>query len=312
MARIFLRLNRIPESEATCKDALDRGFSPTTIRLLLFTLGAMRSDEALMKQQMTSLFGRPDEYLADAWDADLASYSGRLAKAKDLYRRAASLADQRNFKERAASYFLAALATDVSAGNCQQIFNYTDKALSMSRFRYAVISSADLLSRCGKADKAELLMEELQKQYPRDTAINEIRLPIVQASIEFERRNFRKAIDLLQPVIRYERAGVFSVWRLHEHAIAFRAMTLRGRAYLGLGDGKAAIAEFEKVLNNRGLDPLSIDYPLAHVYLARAAKLVGDPAKSRKAYQDFLALWKDADPGIPILKEAMAEYQKLK
>jgi tetratricopeptide (TPR) repeat protein len=125
-------------------------------------------------------------------------------------------------------------------------------------------------------------------------------IPIIQASTELERRNFQNAIDLLQPVIRYERA------------VEFRAMTLRGRAYLGLSDGKAAMAEFEKILNNRGLAPLSIYYPLAHVYLARAARLAGDTSRSKKAYQDFLALWKDADPDIPILKEARAEYEKLK
>ena len=89
-------------------------------------------------------------------------------------------------------------------------------------------------------------------------------------------------------------------------------MFLRGQAYLGLGDGKAASAEFQKILDHRGLAPLDIRYPMAYLYLGRSAKMEGALAKSRKVYEDFLALWKDADPDIPILKGAHAEYEKLK
>jgi serine/threonine protein kinase len=87
---------------------------------------------------------------------------------------------------------------------------------------------------------------------------------------------------------------------------------LRGQACLGLGDGKSAAPEFQKIVDNRGLSPQDIYYPLAYLNLGRAANLEGDIPKSRKVYQDFLALWKDADPDIPILKEAKAEYEKLK
>jgi len=89
-------------------------------------------------------------------------------------------------------------------------------------------------------------------------------------------------------------------------------MFLSGQAYLGLGDGRAASAEFQKILDHRGLAPLDIRYPIAYLYLGRSARLEGDLAKSRKAYEDFLALWKDADHDIPILKEAIIEYEKLK
>jgi len=118
--------------------------------------------------------------------------------------------------------------------------------------------------------------------------------------MELHRGNHDKAIQILMPVLPYERAA------------GFNAMFLRGQAYLGLGDGKSVAAEFQKIVNNRGLDSLSIFYPLAYLNLGRAARLEGDMAKSRKAYQDFFALWKDADPDIPILKEAKAEYEMLK
>jgi eukaryotic-like serine/threonine-protein kinase len=115
------------------------------------------------------------------------------------------------------------------------------------------------------------------------------------------RGNHQRALDLTDPVVvSYERAGGVSLWYV------------RGRAHLGLGKGKEAAAEFQKILDHRTLNWSSIYHPLAHLYLGRAAKLMDDLPASRKAYQDFLALWKDADPDIPILREAKAEYEKLK
>ena len=156
---------------------------------------------------------------------------------------------------------------------------------------------------CGRIDQAELLAEEWKKTIrPRDTVDNKIGFPIAQALIQLQRKQFDKAIQILQPVLQYERAV----------AAGFNAMFLRGQAYLGLGDGKAASAEFQRILDHRGLAPLDIRYPLAYLYLGRSARLEGDLAKSRKAYRDFLDLWEDADPDIPILKKAKAEYETLK
>lgn len=118
--------------------------------------------------------------------------------------------------------------------------------------------------------------------------------------MELRRGHFGKAVQILMPVLPYERAA------------GFDAMFLRGQAYLGLGDGKSAAVEFEKIVNNRGLDSLSVFYPLAYLNLGRAAKLLGDIPRSRKAYQDFFALWNDADPDLPVCIEAKAEYEKLR
>ena len=159
------------------------------------------------------------------------------------------------------------------------------------------------MSLCGRIDQAESLAEEWKKTIrPRDTVANKISFPIAQALIQLQRKQYDKAIQMLRPVLQFERAV----------AAGFNGMFLRGQAYLALGDGKAASAEFQKILDHRGLAPLDIRYPMAYLYLGRSASLEGDLAKSRKAYEDFLALWKDADPDIPILKEAKAEYETLK
>jgi predicted Zn-dependent protease len=130
--------------------------------------------------------------------------------------------------------------------------------------------------------------------------INAIWLPAIRAAIEIRRHNPAQAIQFLQSASRYDRAGAY--WPEY----------LRGQAYLAQGAGAEATAEFQKILDRRGLAPTSVLYPLAHLGLARAASLTGEVAKSRKAYQDFLALWKDADADLPILLEAKKEYERLK
>jgi predicted Zn-dependent protease len=127
-----------------------------------------------------------------------------------------------------------------------------------------------------------------------------IMLPVIQAALEIQRGKPTQAIQLLEAPKPYERATQF--WPAY----------LRGQAYLKLHRGTEAAAEFQRILDHRGEGPLSLIYPLAHLGLARASARSGDTAKSRKAYQDFLALWKDADPEMPILRESKSEYAKLK
>jgi predicted Zn-dependent protease len=144
------------------------------------------------------------------------------------------------------------------------------------------------------------MIDEITKEHPKDTLINSLWVPVIRASIQFNRGNPAEAVQLFEPTRRYEAAAEF--WPQY----------LRGLSYLKLKSGNEAVAEFQKILDNRGQAPLSVLYPLAHLGLARAAALTGDTAKSRKAYQDFLALWKDADSDITVLQEARQEYEKVK
>jgi len=130
--------------------------------------------------------------------------------------------------------------------------------------------------------------------------LNTVWLPLMKAQLELNRGNGAAAIGLLEPARRYEVHGDF--WPQY----------VRGMAYLKLKNGTQAAAEFQTIISHRGWYPLSPLYPLAHVGLARAAALNGDAPSARRAYQDFLALWKDADPSIPILVSARQEYDKLK
>ncbi len=140
----------------------------------------------------------------------------------------------------------------------------------------------------------------LVKRYPKATLLNKVFLPLIQAHAEMYRGNAAQTIQLLETTRPYEGAALFQV------------AYLRGQADLSQQKGAEAAAEFQKILDHRGWQPTSPLYPLAHLGQARAAALSGDTAKARKAYQDFFALWKDADPDIPILQEARQEYEKLK
>lgn len=146
-------------------------------------------------------------------------------------------------------------------------------------------------------NQARLLVDETIKLYPDDTVINAIWVPIIRAAIELQRGNASQTIELLQPVSRYESAAEY--WPQY----------LRGSSYVKLGRGAEAAAEFQKILDNRGQGSLSPLYPMAYLGLARAWAAAGDQSRSRKASDDFFALWKDADPDVRVLIEAKKEYE---
>ena len=160
--------------------------------------------------------------------------------------------------------------------------------------------SAIALSLCGDIGAAQSLVDELTKRYPKDTLINSLWLPAIHAAIELNRNNPAQTVQLLEATRRFEPAAEF--WPQY----------LRGQAYLRQQKGTEAAAEFQKILDHRGEAPLSALYPLAHLGLARAAAFTGDTAKARTSYQNFLALWKDANPEIAILLDSKREYDKLK
>ncbi len=161
--------------------------------------------------------------------------------------------------------------------------------------------AALVLARAGQAPRAQAIAADLKKRFPLDTLINSLWVPTIEAAVELDRGNGARALQLLEITSPYERSS----------AMYFFSVYLRGEAYLKTGQGTHAATEFQKVLDNPGIVDNSIIGALAHLGVARASALDRNPAKARAAYQDFFALWKDADPDIPILKEAKAEYAKL-
>jgi predicted Zn-dependent protease len=185
-------------------------------------------------------------------------------------------------------------------GHCEQVKEGTAKGIALANTASPFWNAAIALAACGEVGRAQALVDEYSKRFPKNTFGKAIWLPTIRATIELRRNNPAQAIDLFEGTKQYEAAA------------KFLPPYTRGQAYLKLRKGAEAAAEFQKILDHRGWDPISFLYPLAHLGLARAAALSGDVAGSRKAYQDFLALWKDADADLPVLIEAKKEYAALK
>jgi hypothetical protein len=212
-------------------------------------------------------------------------------------------------KETAAKRELNAALREAEFGNPVQARSQTSVALALSSARSARILAALVLARAGDPDRAQKMADELQTQNPLNTKINFYWEPVIRAAVQISRNNPGKAIEILHATETYE-LGVPGP--LPEIGVLLYPAYLRGEADLMLHEGRAATAEFQKFLDNRSMVINSPLGPLARLKLARAYAMQHDVGKAKAAYQDFLTLWKDADPDIPILREAETEYGKLR
>jgi eukaryotic-like serine/threonine-protein kinase len=178
----------------------------------------------------------------------------------------------------------------------------------MESLRKLLPERSDLPQVCGQLGRAQSLADEYARLMPTDTLAIGVDLPVIRAAIANHRGNYAQAIDLLKMARRYNHPEFFKVPLDLDQFAPY----LRGQAFLGLHSGAEAAAEFQYLLDHRGLAPFSLLNPLAQLGLARAALMTGDTVKARKAYEDFFALWKDADADLPVLIEARKEHEKLK
>ena len=266
----------------------------------VYNIAFIRGDQATMKHEVEQLTGKPNEYVALDWQTNSASFAGQWRLAQDFSSRAIDLAARTNAKEVAAQYAAEAALRAAVLGQCAQAKSGATQALSFERNQVSLTRSGLALALCGEVGQAQSLVDELAKQYPQFTIINDIWLPPVRAALVLDRGNAAQSLTELQAAGRYEAAGEF--WPQY----------LRGLTNLKLGKGPEAAVEFQKILGARSLAPMSALYPLAHLGVAHAAALQSDAAKARRAYEDFFALWKNADNDIPVLIEAKKDYEKLK
>jgi hypothetical protein len=251
--------------------------------------------------------GKPGaEELLLAAQADTEGWYGKVKNAHELTRRAMDSALRNESKEMAASYQARAGLREVESGNREQARAEAIAALKLGPNRDVRDMAALSLARAGDTAGAETLAAELDKTFPLDTMVQRYWLPTIRAAVSLERKDPNRAIELLKM------GNVIELGVPAQGIGCLYPAYLRGKAYLMLHDGSAAAAEFKKLIEHRGL---VVNFPwgaLARLGLARAYAIQGDTAKAKTAYQDFLSLWKDADPDIPVLIAAKAEYAKLK
>jgi tetratricopeptide (TPR) repeat protein len=307
LATYYLSLNRPDEAEAVLKNAEERKLESRDLLEARYQLAFVKSDAGEMKRLAAQAVGRPGvEDLLLAEQADTETFYGRLDQARELWRRAVELAKDNGAKETAAIYRAQAALGAAYLGETTRARAEADEAMSLSPNRRVQVLAALALALAGDMKRAESLTDELNRSFPLDLRVQRYWLPTIHAVLALEGRSANKAIDFLRVSIPYELAPFGP--RLNG---SLNPVYVRGQAYLMLHNGSAAEAEFQKIIDHRGI---VTNFPLgalAHLGLARAYVLQGEIAKARTAYQGFLNLWKDADPDIPILKQAKAEYLKL-
>ena len=259
-----------------------------------------------MAQQVAWGGGKPGvEDMLLSMQSDTEAYYGRLGKARDFSRRAVDSAVRADSKETAASWQVNDALREAELGNTAAAKRGVAATLALSQGRDVKVAAALTLARTGDAPRAKALAEELEKNYPTNTLLKLYWLPTINAAVELAKGNSSRALAYLEATAPYElgQAGAFINYMYPVY--------VRGQAYLLAHNRAAAAAEFQKILDHRGIVLNFVTGSLAHLELGRAYGMPGDTAKAKEAYKDFLALWKDADPDIPILKQAKAEYAKL-
>jgi len=304
VAGSYTMLNRLDEARVVADEALKKNFDSSQRRYLLYDLAFLEKDRTGMAEQVAWAAGKPGiEDLFAANEADSAAYVGQLAQSRELTRRAMVSAQRMERKEVAASYEADAARTEALLGNAAKGKEEAEAALQLSEGVNVQYVAAMALAIAGDSAKARGVAEKLARLFPEGTIVQSIYLPTLSGQMAHTRKDFERAIDALKPTTSYE---------LGVNALPLHPVYLRGEVYIATHQGDKAEVEFRKILDHPGIVRNDILGALAHLGLARAYALQGETIKARGAYQDFLTLWKDADPDIPILKQAKAEYAKLR
>jgi len=302
----YLRLNRLEEAKGTFNQSLAHNLDGVRLRQNIYYLAFALGDEAEMRQQVSWAAGRPgEEDVLLSSESDTEAYYGRLEKARDFSRQAVESALRADSKEVAAIWKANAALRDAELGATSSARNEAKAALGLSRGRDVITVVALAMARNGDTSEAKTLAQELRNKYPTNTLIKLYWLPSINAAIQLKANNSPVVLTELEPAIAYELGNPPPM----ETGTLYPAY-LRGQAFLAAHNGGAAVTEFQKLLDHRGIVLNFVTGALAKLQIGRAYAITGDTAKSKAAYQDFLTFWKDADPDIPILKEAKAEYAK--
>jgi tetratricopeptide (TPR) repeat protein len=303
-------LNRLAEAGEALRRAAGRGLEIDEFVMLEYDLALLRRDQAGMEQVAGRARGRSG---GETWisnrEAFALAYSGRLQQARSMSDRAVDSAQQAAQRERAALWEAGAAVREAFFGNALEAGKRAMAALRISKDREVEYGAGYALALAGDFSKAQALAADLERRFPEDTSVRFSYLPALRARLALNHGDASQALTLLESAVRYElgtpRSSVSGLFG------ALYPVYVRGEAYLAAHRSAEAAAEFQKILDHRGIvvsDPIGA---LAHLQLGRALAMSGDKAKAKTAYKDFLGLWKDADADVPIHKQAKTEYARL-
>jgi serine/threonine protein kinase/tetratricopeptide (TPR) repeat protein len=305
LAGIYLNLNRFDDAQKVLQDAQTKKLDGLVLRIDDYDLAFLRGNTAQMEKDIAWGAGRPgEEDPVLSMQSDTEAYFGRLSRARDLTRRAVDAAVRADSKESGAIWQGNGALREAEFGNSAVAKQKIDAAVALAPGRDVKVLAALTLARAGEPARAKALVEQLEKSNGTNTMLKLYWFPTIEASIDLNAGDASQALIALEAAAPYDLGGPAPINYLYP-------VYVRGQAYLAAHNGAGAVGEFQKILDHRGI---VLNFPLgalAHLQLGRAYVLTGDTAKAKAAYQDFFNVWKDADPDVPILKEAKAEYAKL-
>jgi len=305
---LYTALNRPDEAKAKYQEAVAHKVSNPLVRGNRYGVAFYEGDTAEMQRQVDATKDKPGEDVLLSFASDTDAFYGRLASAREKSQRAIESARHSDAKETAAEWQMNAALREAEFGNTARARQETAAALDTAATRDVQILAALALARTGDTEQARRIADDLAHRFPLDTMINRYWLPAIEASIEIRRNNPATALERLRTASQYELGTPTPQF---EVGGSLYPAYVRGQAYLSLHQGAEAAAEFQKFLDHRGIAVNSPLGALARLQLGRAYVLAGNKTKARHAYLEFLELWKDADPDIPVLKQAKLEYAKL-
>ena len=306
---LYAALDRLDDAKRTYKEAVEHKVDNPFLHGNRYGVAFLDSDTAEMKRQVAAASGKPGEDILLSFASDTEAFYGRLNAARELSKRAAESARRDGSAETAAAWQMDAALREAEFNDPARSRQDIAAALAAAPTRDVDILAALALARIGDADRAKHMADDLAERFPLNTVINHYWLPAIYASIEIGRGDPAKALDILQTTEPYELGTPLPQF---EVGGSLYPVYIRGMAYLSLKKGKEAAAEFRKFLDQRGV---AVNCPLAalaRLQLGRAYALAGDSIKARGSYQEFFALWKDADPDLPVMRQAKAEYQQIR
>jgi DNA-binding winged helix-turn-helix (wHTH) protein len=314
LAASYMALERLDEAENTLRRASARKLEIPDYFVLRYVIAFLKGDKVGMELEVAQARREPrgtDDWMSNS-QGFVSAYSGHLEAARKQSGLAADLARKTERRDTQALYEADAAVREALFGNVSTARQTALEALALSQSRDVAFGASFALALSGDSSRSQGVTEELSRRLPEDTRVQFTYAPTLRALVELNHRQPSKAVELLQTTIPYElgSANTGGSEFLLGAGNLYSAY-VRGLAYLAAHRDAEAAGEFQKILDHRGIvisDPIGA---LAHLQLGRAYALLGDKTKAKSAYQDFLTLWKDADPNIPILKEAQAEYANL-
>jgi len=303
----YIFVNRLADAKAMALEAQTRKQDDPSFHQNLYVIDFLQRDFEGMKREAAGLVSNPTwGHAALNYESDTAAYFGRFAQGRELTRRAADSAQKADNKQSAAIYEADGAIREAFVGNTALAKQQARSAPALSNGKEVEAMAAIAFSVAGDSGQAMQLANDLGKRFPQDTIVEFNYLPTIRAAAELRDGDSGKAITTLAAAAPYE-LGITAL----DAGISLYPVYLRGEAYLAAQQGSAAAAEFQKILDHPGVVQNELIGALAHLGLGRAYVLSKDTSKARAAYQDFFTLWKDADPDVPILKQAKAEYARL-